>query len=225
MFARTHRVVTLDLAGHGRSGRERKDWSMAAFGQDVRAVVEALSLKKVVLVGHSMSGNVVLEAAKAMPERVVGIVPVDTLLDVDEVTSDAEVKGAIAAFRADYKATASGFMRKYMFTNTTPKDLVEDVVKDAMSFAPRDQRGHPRAELGHDPRPLLKEIHVPIVAVNADKFPTRLDHARQYAPQYDALIVKGVGHYLMREDPAAFNAQLARAVARVTGTAQPLAPR
>jgi pimeloyl-ACP methyl ester carboxylesterase len=77
----------------------------------------------------------------------------------------------------------------------------------------------------HDVRPLLKEIHVPIVAVNADKFPTRLDHARQYAPQYDALIVKGVGHYLMREDPAAFNAQLARAVARVTGTAQPLAPR
>jgi hypothetical protein len=38
-----------------------------------------------------MSGNVILEAARAMPERVVGLVPVDTLLDVDEVTSDAEV--------------------------------------------------------------------------------------------------------------------------------------
>ena len=57
--------------------------------------------------------------------------------------------------------------------------------------------------------------------VNADKFPTRLDHARRYAPQFEALIVKGVGHYLMREDPAAFNAQLARAVARVTGQADP----
>jgi len=224
-FARTHRVVTLDLAGHGRSGKERKDWTVAAFGQDVRAVVEALSLEKVVLIGHSMSGNVVLEAAKVMPERVVGIVPVDTLLDVDEVTSDAEVKGAIAAFRADYKATASGFMRKYMFTDTTPKALVEEVVKDATSFPP--EIGVPILEhtWRHDPRPLLKEIHVPIVAVNADKFPTRLDHARQYAPQYDALIVKGVGHYLMREDPAAFNAQLARAVARVTGAPQPLAPR
>jgi pimeloyl-ACP methyl ester carboxylesterase len=55
------------------------------------------------------------------------------------------------------------------------------------------------------------------VAVNADKFPTRLDHARLYAPQFDALIVTGVGHYLMREDPAQFNAQLARAVARVAG--------
>jgi pimeloyl-ACP methyl ester carboxylesterase len=225
VFAPTHRVVTLDLAGHGRSGRERKDWSVAAFGQDVCAVVEALGLEKVVLVGHSMSGNVVLEAAKALPGRVVGIVPVDTLLDVDEMTSDAEVKGAVAAFRADYQATASGFMRKYMFTDTTPPALVEEIVKAATSFPP--EIGVPVLEQiwTHDPRPLLKEIHVPIVAVNADKFPTRLDHARRYAPQYDALIVKGVGHYLMREDPAAFNAQLARAVARVSGTAQPLAPR
>jgi pimeloyl-ACP methyl ester carboxylesterase len=225
VFARTHRVVTLDLAGHGRSGRGRKDWSVAAFGQDVRAVVEALSLKKVVLVGHSMSGNVILEAAKAMPERVVALIPVDTLLDVEEMASDAEIKGAIAAFRADYPATASGFMRKYMFTDTTAPALVEAVVKDATSFPP--EVGVPVLEQSwqHDVRPLLKEIHVPIVAVNADKSPTRLDHARRYAPQYDALIVKGVGHYLMREDPVAFNAQLARAVARVTGTAQPLAPR
>lgn len=225
VFARTRRVVTLDLAGHGRSGRGRKDWTVAAFGQDVRAVVEALGLRKVVLVGHSMSGNVILEAARAMPERVVGLIPVDTLLDVDEPTSEAEIKGAIAAFRADFKATASGFMRKYMFTPTTDAALVEAVVKDVTSFPPEIAVPALEHTWRHDPRPLLKEIRVPIVAVNADKFPTRLDHARQYAPQYDALIVKGVGHYLMREDPAAFNAQLARAVARVTGTAQPLAPR
>ena len=155
----------------------------------------------------------------------VGLVPVDTLLDVDEVTSDAEVKGAIAAFRADYKATASGFMRKYMFTDTTPKALVEDVVKDATSFPPRSAWPSSSGPGSTIRVRCWKEIHVPIVAVNADKFPTRLDHARQYAPQYDALIVKSMGHYLMREDPAAFNAQLARAVARVTGAAQPLAPR
>jgi pimeloyl-ACP methyl ester carboxylesterase len=116
-------------------------------------------------------------------------------------------------------------MRKYMFTDTTPKSLVEDVVKDATSFPPEIGVAILEQNWRHDPRPLLKEIHVPIVAVNADKSPTRLDHARRYAPQYDALIVKGVGHYMMREDPAAFNAQLARAVARVTGAAQPLAPR
>ncbi len=225
VFAATHRVVTLDLAGHGRSGRARKDWTVAAFGQDVRAVVEAVKLEKVVLIGHSMSGNVILEAARSMPGRVAGLIPVDTLLDVDEMASDAEIEGALAGFRADYKAAADGFMRKYMFTPTTDPALVEAVVKDATSFPPEiavPVLGH---VWRHDARPLLREIHVPIVAVNADKFPTRLDHARRYAPQYDAVFVKGVGHYLMREAPESFNEQLARAVARVTGTAEPDGPK
>jgi pimeloyl-ACP methyl ester carboxylesterase len=145
----------------------------------VRAVVEALSLRRVVLIGHSMSGNVVLEAAKAMPERVVGIIPVDTLLDVDEVTSDAEVKGAIAAFRADYKATASGFMRKYMFTDTTPKALLEDVVKDATSFPPEIGVAILEQSWKHDPRPLLKDVHVPHRGrQRRTSSRPRLDHAR-----------------------------------------------
>lgn len=38
-FAGDHRVVTLDLAGHGASDTTRKTWSIAAFGEDVAAVV------------------------------------------------------------------------------------------------------------------------------------------------------------------------------------------
>ncbi len=33
------RIVTLDLAGHGESGRDRKEWTIPAFGQDVRAAL------------------------------------------------------------------------------------------------------------------------------------------------------------------------------------------
>ena len=117
IFARTHRIVTLDLAGHGQSGRGRKDWTVAAFAQDVRAVVEALALKKVVLVGHSMSGNVILEAARAMPDRVVGLIPVDTLLDVDEQTNPEQMAQFAAALRANYKATAEGFSQMYLFAD------------------------------------------------------------------------------------------------------------
>src|SRR6185369_17486212 len=46
-LAKRQRVVTLDLAGHGESGRERSDWTMAAFGQDVKAVVDAVGAKGV----------------------------------------------------------------------------------------------------------------------------------------------------------------------------------
>src|SRR5688500_18343218 len=34
-LARRHRVVTLDLAGHGESGKQRARWTMAAFGEDL----------------------------------------------------------------------------------------------------------------------------------------------------------------------------------------------
>ena len=40
-FSQKYRVVMLDLAGHGHSGMTRKTYSMASFGEDVRAVTEA----------------------------------------------------------------------------------------------------------------------------------------------------------------------------------------
>ena len=82
-FAAKHRVVALDLAGHGQSGGGRKDWTMAAFGQDVMSVVEALGLKRVVLIGHSLGGPAVLEAARHMPGRVAGLVLVDSWVDFE----------------------------------------------------------------------------------------------------------------------------------------------
>jgi pimeloyl-ACP methyl ester carboxylesterase len=41
--------------------------------------------------------------------------------------------------------------------------------------------------------------------LNGDKYPTNLDGARRQAPQFEATIMKGVGHYLMLEDPPRFN--------------------
>jgi pimeloyl-ACP methyl ester carboxylesterase len=226
VFARKNKVVTIDLAGHGRSGRDRKDWTVAAFAQDVRAVVEALALRKVVLIGHSMSGNVILEAALAMPDRVVGLIPIDTLIDVDQAATPEEMAQFVGALRADYKKAADGFSQQYLFAEKGDPAFKAKVMADLMKLPPDISIPVLEKSSTYDPRPALKQVKVPIVAVNADKFPTRLDHARAYAPQFDALIVPNTGHYLMREDPASFNRQLALAVARVTGTAAaPRTPR
>ena len=48
-FVQKHRVVRLDLAGHGESGCNRNDWSISAFSQDVIAVIEKLDLDRIVL--------------------------------------------------------------------------------------------------------------------------------------------------------------------------------
>ena len=55
VFSKRHRVVVLDLAGHGHSGMSRTKYSMGAFGEDVRAVTEATGSHRVILIGHLMA--------------------------------------------------------------------------------------------------------------------------------------------------------------------------
>jgi pimeloyl-ACP methyl ester carboxylesterase len=53
VFAADYRVVALDQAGHGESGKGRKAWTADSLAGDVEALVKALGLKRVILVGHS----------------------------------------------------------------------------------------------------------------------------------------------------------------------------
>src|SRR5918994_764401 len=69
-FAGRHNVVAIDLAGHGESGVGRQAWTMPAFGDDVVAAVEQLGLESTVLIGHSMGGDVIVDAALKLPDRV-----------------------------------------------------------------------------------------------------------------------------------------------------------
>ena len=65
-FSKTHRVVTIDLPGHGESGLERKSWTVESFGDDVKQVVTKLNLKRVVLVGSSMGGPIAVTFANRL---------------------------------------------------------------------------------------------------------------------------------------------------------------
>jgi len=76
-------VITIDLAGHGKTPATRADFSMASFGRDVAEVVAQLPASQpIVLVGHSMGGPVAVEAALLLGERVRGVIGVDTFASI-----------------------------------------------------------------------------------------------------------------------------------------------
>jgi pimeloyl-ACP methyl ester carboxylesterase len=219
-LAKSYRVITLDLAGHGDSTRgERKDFTIAAFGEDVSTVVESVGPKKVILVGHSMGGPVALEAARRLGHRVVGIVPVDTLTHVDGGLRPEELDAFFAPFYADYPAAVEKFIRAWMFLPGADPKLIDGIVARAVSTPAEVGLSALQNAFRNDARPALRELRVPIHALNADKFPTNADAARRYAPQFDATILKGHGHYLMLENPSEFGEALGRILADMSATA------
>jgi len=225
-FAARHRVATLDLAGHGSSGRGRKAWTMEAYGDDVNAVADALKIDHAILVGHSMGGPVILAATVKMPARVVGLVPVDTLLDVSDSPTAAQTDEFLKPFRVDFKEACAGFIRKYMVLPTTDPGLVDQIVAKTQEAPPEAAIASLRSAWLFDAARALSAVKVPIHALNADHYPTNLAAERKVAPQFEATLMTGVGHYLMLEDPTRFTALLKGIVDSMVGASRgaPAAP-
>lgn len=203
-FSRRFQVVTVDLAGHGASGSDREDWTIAAFGDDVAAVVEDLDLDPVVLVGHSMGGDVIVEAARRLPGRVAGLVWVDTYRELGDPRTPEEVRELMAPFRADFVESTRTFVRG-MFPDEADESLVEEVATDMSSAPPEVALGALESAVTFDREvpPALEELDAPVVAINSEEPPTDVESLERHG--VDVVTLSGVGHFLMMEDPGRFN--------------------
>ncbi|HVU05960.1 MAG TPA: alpha/beta hydrolase [Polyangiaceae bacterium] len=219
-LATDHRVVRLDLAGHGDSGADRKAWTIENFAGDIRAVADALALEKFTLVGHSMSGTVVLEAAVELGDRVTGVVPVDSVLDVDARMPAEARKKVIGDLRADYPKFIDVHFPELLPEHPDPK-VVERVRHDALSADPERTATILDALFAYREDLALDRLTVPIVAIDSDLRRLELEHNRAHAPQFDARILPGTSHWLMLDEPAAFAALLREVLGEIeSGTAK-----
>jgi pimeloyl-ACP methyl ester carboxylesterase len=216
-FAPSHRAVAVDLGGHGESGVGREEWTMAAFGADIRAVVDALELQKVVLVGHSMGGPVIVEAARLMPERVVALVSVDHFQEVGERMSDEERQTFLAPMRTDFRGTTEPWVRKFFGARADP-GLVDRIARDMADAPPEVAVSAINHTFLYNDAAALAALNVPMRLINADIWHTDLEAARRHKPDMQLAVMPGVGHFLMIEAPDEFNRLLARAVSELPAT-------
>jgi pimeloyl-ACP methyl ester carboxylesterase len=213
-FARAFRVVTVDLAGHGESGVGRTAWTMGAFGGDVAAVVEALGPERAVLIGHSMGGDVIVEAARRLPGRVAGLIWVDVYKGLGPGRTLDEARTRIGPFRASFQEATREFVRG-MFPPGADRSLVERVAADMSSAPPEvalpamESAMTCKAEIVA----ALEELRLPAVAINPDDHPSDLESMDRHG--FEVVLMPGLGHFPMMEDPARFNALLSDAVERL----------
>ena len=101
-LARDHRVVAVDLRGHGESDR-RPSYDVLTMAADIHAVVEAVGATEPLVVGHSLGGAVVSVYAAAYPVR--GVLNVDQPLEMSGFKALLEplepmLRGDDATFRS-----------------------------------------------------------------------------------------------------------------------------
>ncbi|MBN2018845.1 MAG: alpha/beta hydrolase [Sedimentisphaerales bacterium] len=219
-FAKRYRVVTVDLAGHGHSGQSRKIYSLEGFGQDVKAVVEELDAKKVVLIGHSLGGGVIAEAARLMPQHVTGLIGVDTLHNVEGAMNREEVKRILDGYKKDFRGSVRKFVEQMMVEDTNPelkKWIIDDISSAPANVAISAFEEYAAKLEDKKLANVFKEIKAPVRCVNADLWPTDFEANRRYMSSFDAEIMRGVGHCLMLERPAEFNKLLERSIKEIIG--------
>jgi len=210
-FSKQHKVVTIDLAGHGESGLNRQNWTIESFGKDVVAVIEKLDLDQVILIGHSMGGPVNIEAARQMPKRIIGLVGVDTYQDFEAEYNPEQVNEILSSFKTDFVEASSNIVRS-MFTPKADSTLVEKIVTD-MSSAPSEVGiGALQGHLNFDRIGALKEVRIPIHCINSDKYPTNVEIGQRHALSFELKLMPGIGHFVMLEDPEKFNQLLTKTV-------------
>ena len=213
-FGKQYRVVAVDLAGHGSSGTERKDYTIQSFALDVKAVVENLNLEKVILVGHSMGGAVILEAAKLLGNKVVCLVGADTYQNFTEKFPEDLRNKFVDEFKINFVEHTKDFVKK-MFPESADSAIVETISKD-MSSAPSEVAISAMKNLfDYDPIETLKNIDAPIVSINSDFWPTNVEANRTAAKNFRLKIMGNVGHFVMIEDPETFNSLLSETIDNV----------
>lgn len=232
------RAVAIDLPPFGFSQRPvDADYRKATQGQRIIAVLDALKIRKVILVGHSFGGGPTMEAALQMPDRVRGVVLVDAALSVDAANENRAAHapaGGLAGFLLSTPPlrdrVVATFLTNPLFTRKLLAMFIDNPAHATDAWVEVYRR--PLSALGTTPAisRWLPELLSPAPVSTSEKpstyrkltTPLRLIWGERdsitplsqaqaivaLAPGTKLAVIKGVGHIPQIEDGAGFNALL-----------------
>lgn len=216
-LAKTFRVVTLDLPGHGDSSTKRDQWTLESMTDEIAAVVRELKLDKFVVVGHSMGGPLALLLAATMPGNVKGIVCVDTLHNVEFHFKNE-----------DYNLTEETFEKKLnefiplMLHPKSDKNLASWLVDQSLKTNRKVALSLWKEFDSADFAAMMSKAKVPVRCINAVPYnevspKTEVDINRKYG-DFKVILMEDVGHFPMLERPKEFTELLKEAIRQTSSS-------
>jgi pimeloyl-ACP methyl ester carboxylesterase len=207
-FARRHRVVSVDLRGHGESDKPQGPYTRAQDAEDIAYVIEQLGLGPVVAVGHSMGGLVVLQLAAAHPDRVAAIVMVDPAPFVRPPELRAGTEAMVAAIEVGNQEPRRQFIANRLFLPTSDRKLLEDVLAVMLAAPSHVAASAMRGDHAFDGPAVAAQCKVPALHLAATP-PLNPPHLMsQWLPTVVNGWTVGAGHFNQLEVPDQVNAMI-----------------
>jgi non-heme chloroperoxidase len=206
-----HRVLAMDLPGHGESAGGRSGpITPDRLADAVRAVLEHFDLRDAVLCGHSLGGMAVLALASrdrdVVTERVRHLVTVGgppMIRRPAEVVTITSGANPFTPALLHLELTGRPLMRLQAFGPDVDADVVDSVRKRWARCPLRTRWAVTRGVLGRDLRPQLGGVPVPLTAVvgSLDRMvpPSRARMIADRVPHAQVRVLDGAGHVLPRE--------------------------
>jgi pimeloyl-ACP methyl ester carboxylesterase len=195
--ARTHRVILLDLPGHGESAPETGPLPISLLVDRLEAVIDdAAPGERVTLVGNSLGGWITLLYALAHPERITRIV-----LE----SSGGLARPLSSPLTASTREEAFPILRAVHGPNYTPQEWVIDALLERASGSPMLRLTE---VLEHDIEPRLGEIQMPAMLIwGADDGVLPLSYGealRDAIPNAVLHVIDGAAHIPHMQQPERF---------------------
>jgi pimeloyl-ACP methyl ester carboxylesterase len=207
-----HRVVTVDLRGHGASDAPEQEYSLRGFAEDLAWLCSELNLRRPILVGHSMGGNIVLEFAARFPELARGVVLIDSALFlpanmVNELRPFAEALRTI-----DYEGILRAATEKLFLPTDDPtrKEWISSAMAKTPSYVLASAYVNHITE--YDASSAAERCRVPTAYIGSANPLGDITKFRAKCPHVIVGQTLGSGHFSPLEVPDQINSMLLRFV-------------
>jgi len=209
----SHRVVTVDLRGHGDSDAPHQRYTISVLADDVGWVCERLGVTRAVVVGHSLGGHVALELATTRPDLARAAVLIDSVL-LAGADREHSVASLVAGLRGpDPDRVLRDYFRRFFGLHDDPA-LCDWILEQAVGTPAHVTSSIWEESLrAWDDAGVLSRCRVPLMYLDAGTPNADLERAVRLQPSMTLGRTVGSGHFSQLVCPEQVNAMLDRFLA------------
>ncbi|WP_250480962.1 alpha/beta fold hydrolase [Caballeronia sp. GAOx1] len=215
-----YRIVATDHRGWGSSDAPAHGYGIEDLANDAEGVIEALGLKRFVLVGHSMGGKVAQLIASRRPEGLEGLVLVAPSPPSPLLLSEEERATLSGAYQS--RESVEFVIDNVLTARPLDAACREQVIQDSLKAAPQAKAAWPEIAMREDISAAVASIVVPTIVISGerdqvDRVATLQAELLPRIPHAAMHILPGIGHLSPLEAPAEVAQRIASFVAAIEG--------